>query len=127
MLPIIVTAAILRQGDTVLITRRPPQSKHGGLWEFPGGKLDPNETPQEGLRRELREELGIDSEVGDIFEVVYFRYPQVPVLILAYECRHLAGAIQNIEVSEHRWVPVADLQRYDILPADAPIIARLQR
>ena len=127
MLPIIVTAAVLRQGETVLITRRPPQSKHGGLWEFPGGKLDPNETPQEGLRRELREELGIDSEIGDIFEVVYFRYPQVPVLILAYECRHLAGAIRNIEVSEHRWVPVADLHRYDILPADAPIIAHLQR
>ena len=127
MLPIIVTAAILREGDTVLITRRPLQSKHGGLWEFPGGKLDPNETPQEGLRRELREELGIDSEVGDIFEVVYFRYPQTPVLILAYECRHLDGAIQDIEVSEHRWVPVAELHRYDILPADAPIIAKLQR
>jgi len=126
MLPIIVTAAILRDEDTVLITRRPDTSRHGGMWEFPGGKLDPNETPQEGLRRELREELGIDAEVGDIFEVVYFRYPQAPVLILAYECRHLAGAIRDLEVAEHRWVPVAELHRYDLLPADAPIVTRLQ-
>ncbi len=127
MLPIIVTAAILRHKDTVLITRRLEASRHGGLWEFPGGKLDPNETPQEGLRRELREEIGIDSEIGDIFEVVYYRYPQGPVLVLAYECRHVGGAIRNIEVSEHRWVLPAELDQYELLPADAPIVARLMR
>jgi len=127
MLPIIVTAAILRQADLILITRRPETSRHGGLWEFPGGKLDPNETPQEGLRRELREEIGIDTEVGDIFEVVYYRYPQGAVLVLAYECRHVSGVIRNIEVSEHRWVLPAELDQYELLPADAPIVARLMR
>lgn len=127
MLPTIVTAAILRHRDTVLITRRPETSRHGGLWEFPGGKLDPNESPRECLRRELREELGIDSEVGEIFEVVYFRYPQGPVLVLAFECRHLGGDIRDIEVAEHRWVLPAELDRYDLLPADAPIVARLRR
>jgi len=127
MLPTIVTAAILRQADLILITRRLETSRHGGLWEFPGGKLDPNETPQEGLRRELREEIGIDSEIGDIFEVVYYRYPHAPILVLAYECRQVGGVIRNIEVSEHRWVLPAELDQYDLLPADAPIVARLMR
>jgi len=127
MLPIIVTAAILRRDRSVLITKRPESSRHGGMWEFPGGKLDPNESPQEGLRRELMEELGIDSEVGDIFETVYFRYPQGTVLILVYECRHLSGDIRNLEVAEHHWVPITELDRFDLLPADAPIVAKLLR
>ena len=127
MLPVIVTAAIIRRDNCVLITKRPETSRHGGMWEFPGGKLDPNESPQEGLRRELHEELGIDSEVGNIFETIYFRYPQGTVLILAYECRHRHGAIRNLEVDEHRWVPVKDLGQYNLLPADAPIVDKLIR
>ncbi|MEJ2202246.1 MAG: 8-oxo-dGTP diphosphatase MutT [Desulfuromonadaceae bacterium] len=125
MLPIIVTAAVIRQEDGVLITKRPENSRHGGRWEFPGGKLDPGESPQDGLRRELREELGIEIEVGNILEVVYHRYPQATVLILAYNCKHLRGEIRNLEVAEHRWVTTSDLQRYALLEADAPIVARL--
>jgi 8-oxo-dGTP diphosphatase len=125
MLPVIVTAAIIRRNHCVLITKRPETSRHGGMWEFPGGKLDPNESPQEGLRRELLEELGIDSEIGDIFETIYFRYPQGTVLILAYECHHLHGTIQNLEVTDHRWVPINELVQYNLLPADAPIVAKL--
>jgi 8-oxo-dGTP diphosphatase len=125
MLPIIVTAAVIRRDDSVLITKRLETSRHGGLWEFPGGKLDPNESPQEGLRREIREELDIDIEVETILEVVYYRYPQGTVLILAYNCKHLSGEIRNLEVAEHRWVPTTMLGEYPLLPADDPIVARI--
>lgn len=125
MLPIIVTAAVIHRDDEILISKRLATSKHGGMWEFPGGKLDPNESPQEGLRREIREELGIDIEVGSILEVVYYRYPQATVLILAYNCRHMGGVIQNLEVAEHRWVTAPELADYPLLAADAPIVARI--
>ena len=126
MLPLIVTAAILRQGDTVLLTRRPEGTRHAGQWEFPGGKLDAGESPEEGLQREILEELGLRIRVGSIFEVVYYRYDWGPVLILAYTCHRQEGIIRNLEVAEHRWVPVTELSGYAILPADEPIIARLQ-
>lgn len=126
MLPLIVTAAVIRKGDAILITRRPDGSRHGGMWEFPGGKLDGNESPQECLKREILEELGLTVVVGPIFEVAYHRYEWGPVLILAFECLPQCGSIRNIEVAEHRWVAPGDLHLYDILPADRPIIDKLR-
>jgi len=126
MFPLIVTAAIIRKNETVLLTLRPETSRHGGMWEFPGGKLTPNESPRECLHREILEELGIEVAVGNIFDVVYFRYPQGPVLILAFECQHQTGTIRNLEVAEHRWVALNDLTNYAILPADLPIIEKLR-
>ncbi len=125
MLPLIVTAAIIRQQDTVLLTRRPQHTRHGGLWEFPGGKLDPDESPEEGLRREIREEIAIEIEVGKVYDVVYFRYDRGPVLVLAYECLPLSGDIRHIEVDDHQWVPLHKLKDFDILPADRSIIEKL--
>lgn len=127
MLPLLVTAAILKQDDQILLTRRPEGTRHAGLWEFPGGKLDAEESPQEGLQRELREELGIEVHVGEVFDVVYYRYDWGAVLLLAYHCQRLSGEIRNLEVAEHRWVAPADLGAYPILPADMPLIQRLQR
>ncbi len=123
--PLIVTAAVIRRGDTVLITRRPFESRHGGMWEFPGGKLDPDESPREGLKREIREELGVEIMVGAIFEVVYHRYERGPVLILAFACEITSGEIRHLEVADHRWAPLSALSSFDILSADGPIIARL--
>ena len=125
MLPLIVTAAVIRDGDAVLITRRPQESRHGGMWEFPGGKLDAEESPQECLRREIIEELGLEVAVGSIFEIAYHRYEWGPVLILAFECRPLKGEIRHIGISDHRWVSPEEMPLYDILPADRPIIAKL--
>jgi len=125
MLPLIVTAAVIRDGDAILITRRPQESRHGGMWEFPGGKLDAGESPQECLRREILEELGLEVAVESIFEIAYHRYEWGPVLILAFECRLLGGEIRHIGVSDHHWVSPEEMSRYDILPADRPIIAKL--
>jgi 8-oxo-dGTP diphosphatase len=125
MLPLIVTAAIIRDGNAVLITRRPQESRHGGMWEFPGGKLDAGESPQECLSREILEELGLEVAVESIFEIAYHRYEWGPVLILAFECRVLNGEIRHIGISDHRWVSPEEMRLYDILPGDRPIIAKL--
>jgi len=126
-MPLLVTAAVIFDGDKVLITRRPDGSRHAGLWEFPGGKLESGESPEEALRREISEELNAEIEVVEIFEVVFYRYDWGPVLILAYYCQLLTPTIHNIGVAEHRWVHPQDLSGFPILPADQPILSRLNR
>lgn len=125
MQPLIVTAAILRDNDRILITRRPDGKPYAGMWEFPGGKLQKNESPEQGLHREIREELGISIRISSLFNVVYHLYDWGPILILAYECLSCGGQIQNIEIAEHRWICPADLDLFPFLPADRPIIEKL--
>lgn len=127
MQPLVVTAAVIRNGDSVLITRRPEGKPHAGMWEFPGGKLDGNESPRDCLRREILEELDLEVAVGDILEAAYYRYDWGPVLILAFECRPLAGQIRNLQVAEHRWVALEELSSFALLPADYPIVETLLR
>ncbi len=123
--PLLVTAAVILDGDRVLITRRPDNKRHAGLWEFPGGKVEPGEGPEEALYREIQEELDAEVQVAGIFEVVFYRYDWGPVLILAYHCRLLTNNLRNIGVAEHRWVHPCELAEFSILPADQPIINRL--
>lgn len=125
MPPLIVTAAVIRKNEHILITRRPDGSAHAGLWEFPGGKLHDDETPEQGLAREIREELGLEIEVGEIFKVVHHGYDWGAVLLLTYLCRPLPGKIENLQVAEHRWVAPAELPQFPFLAADGPIIAKL--
>ena len=127
MQPLIVTAAVIRNDGSVLITRRPEGKPHAGMWEFPGGKLDGNESPRDCLRREILEELDLEVVVGDILEAAYYRYDWGPVLILAFECRPLVGEIRNLQVAEHRWVALEELSSFALLPADYPIIETLLR
>ena len=126
MKPLIVTAALVRHADRILITRRPEGKAHGGKWEFPGGKLEDDESPQDCLKRELHEELALQVEVGDIFTVVYHRYPRGPILLLVYNCRPLSLEMADIEVSAHAWVTPGELSGYEFPEADDAIVARLQ-
>ena len=124
-MPLLVTAAVILEDEKVLLTRRPDDKIHGGLWEFPGGKVDPGESPEEALCREIREELDAKIQVTGIFEVVFYRYDWGPVLILAYSCQLITNDLRDIGVAEHRWVHPRNLKEFSILPADQPIIARL--
>ncbi|MBW6511622.1 MAG: (deoxy)nucleoside triphosphate pyrophosphohydrolase [Desulfuromonadaceae bacterium] len=126
MPPLIVIAAVLHHRDTVLITQRRPACRLAGKWEFPGGKLEDDESPQDGLKREIREELGIEITVGEIFAVSYHRYDWGTALILAYTCQPLSLAIKNLEVADHRWVTPAAIDAFEMLPADEPIVRKLQ-
>ncbi len=106
-MPLLVTAAVIFEKENVLITRRPMDKVHAGLWEFPGGKVDPGESPEEALCREIREELDVEIRVKGIFEVAFYRYDWGPVLILAYSCQLLTADLCHVGVADHRWDPSA--------------------
>jgi mutator protein MutT len=101
------------------------KSSQGLLWEFPGGKLEERETPREALRRELKEELDIDVEVGTIFETVYYPYPESPILLLAYHCRIVKGVLKPLGCRDLRWVNLRELKELVMPPADDPIRGHL--
>lgn len=125
MQPLIVTAAIICRDGEILITRRPEGKRQGGLWEFPGGKLEGGESPADCLCREIREELDLAIRVEAIFDVVHHRYDWGAILLLAYRCTPLSTTIRNLQVAEHRWVGPAALGGFPFLAADEPLIAKL--
>ncbi len=121
-----VVAAVIERGGLILITRRPQGSHLAGLWEFPGGKRQAGETPEQALQREIAEELGAAVTVGEMFETVEWSYPDNRVRLLFYRCA-IDGEPRPLEGQEMAWVAPADLGRYPFPPADATLIARLSR
>ncbi len=124
-LPLAVCAAVIEHQGKILLTKRPADKQQGGFWEFPGGKIDPGESPHYSLIRELREELDIEIEVGPVLETVYHHYDWGSVLIIAYLCEWLSGEIKHLEVADHAWVEPSSFVDYKILPADQPILDKL--
>ena len=124
--PVHVVAAVVERDARYLITRRLEGTHLGGLWEFPGGKLLPGEKPEDGLRRELREELGVDAVGGDLIQTVDWTYPEKSVRLLFFRCS-IAGEPTPLQGQEIRWVAAADLPTYSFPEADATLITRLSR
>ena len=127
MFPLLVTAAIIDNDGKLLLTRRRGDVPYPMLWEFPGGKVEPDEDPGDGVVREIREELAIEVAVTGIYDVIYYRYPELTVLVLAYRCKWVSGEIRDVEVSEHRWVAPWDLDKLELLPADISLAEKLCR
>ena len=123
---VLVAAAVIKRDGQILLTRRQDRGHLAGFWEFPGGKLEPGESPEVALVRECREECGIEIEVLDIVEVTFHRYPRKDVLLLFYDCRLLSGEVQHLQVADHAWVTAAELDRYELPPPDARLIAKLK-
>src|SRR5687768_10229135 len=121
----LVVAALLERSGKVLIAQRLPGVHLAGLWEFPGGKLEPGESPEECLARELHEELGLDIRVGEIFTAVFHRYEEFDLLMLVY--RADAGSVEPRALACAQWLWVApdELGDYAMPPADEPIVAKL--
>ena len=122
----VVGAVIQNEAGEVLCARRAPGAAQGGLWEFPGGKIEPGERPEEALRREIREELGCDIAVGEPVAEATHRYPEIVVRLTTFRARLVAGRPASREHAELRWVPASDLDRLDWAPADLPTVARLR-
>jgi A/G-specific adenine glycosylase len=120
-------AVIWNDRQQILIDRRPDEGLLGGLWEFPGGKLEAGESYQDCVRREIREELAIDVEVGDHLITVTHAYSHFKVSLHVYHCRHVAGDPQPLESQEIRWVTLDELDQFPFPKANSKIIAALRQ
>ena len=129
-LPIILVSAVaLVDADgRVLLARRPPGKSMAGLWEFPGGKVEPGETPEAALIRELKEELGIDTKESCLapFTFASHAYEKFHLLMPLYVCRRWTGTVTAHEGQELAWARPARLGDYEMPPADKPLVAMLR-
>ena len=121
-----VVAAIIRREGQILITRRPDNVHLAGLWEFPGGKVEPDESLQTALTREIREELGVEIEVLDERFQIQHDYPTRSVELHFFEARILSGEPKPLDVAAIRWVSPSDLDQFDFPEADRELISLLK-
>ncbi|HPT83746.1 MAG TPA: (deoxy)nucleoside triphosphate pyrophosphohydrolase [Limnochordia bacterium] len=124
-MPLPVIAAIIQRGDEVLLCQRKGGAL-SGKWEFPGGKLENGETPEQCLVREIEEELGIQIEVEQIYQAVHAHYDHGDFLIVAYLAKQVGGEVTLRVHSAYAWVPVAQLDEYDLAEANVPIAKSLK-
>lgn len=113
-----MVAALMVRDGKILIARRPVGRHMGGKWEFPGGKLEKGESPEAALERELREELGVETQTGRIVRAVSFSYPEKDVLLLFYLSRLISGEPSPIDEAEVCWAEPGELTRFDLAPVD---------
>ncbi len=126
---LLVSACALVDIDgRVLIAKRPEGRSLAGLWEFPGGKIEENETPEEALIRELKEELDIDVSISCLAPLTFasHRYEDFHLLMPLYACRQWKGTVRPTEGQELAWVRPVRLSDYEMPPADEPLRAMLR-
>jgi 8-oxo-dGTP diphosphatase len=123
---ITVVAAVIEREERFLVTRRPTGVHLAGLWEFPGGKIDPDESHHAALKREIREELDADVEVGQLTFATTHAYPDRTITLYFYRCA-LLGSPHPLLGQEMRWVARPELPLLGFPPADAQLIERLTK
>ncbi len=122
-----VVAAVIEKDGKVLIGKR-IRSFMGHPWEFPGGKIEPGETPEECLKREIREELGVEIQVTGLICTAWHIYDcQTSIELLAYGAVHLSDEFTLVDHEEIRWVPVRDLNLYSFPEADYAVLQHLMK
>ena len=121
----VAIALVWRQG-CLLITRRPKETHLGGLWEFPGGKCQPGESPEACAEREVLEEVGVGCRATGRRAALQFTYPERTVRLYPIDCDYQGGGPRPIQVTEWAWVRPADLDAYEFPPANAGLIRELR-
>ena len=125
---LVVAAALIDKDGRVLLAQRPPNKSMAGLWEFPGGKVEDGENPEDALIRELNEELGIDTW-GSCLAPLSFAshsYEDFHLLMPLFACRKWIGTPMAMEGQVLKWVSKSDLKNYAMPPADIPLIAAIR-
>lgn len=122
-----VTASIISRDNKVLIAQRPANDKLAGKWEFPGGKIEPGETPEECLKREIREEFDVEIEVLEYFGQSIYTYDSGQIKLMAYLCKWISGDFTLKVHSRIRWVGYDELDLFDYAPADIPLAEELNQ
>jgi len=128
---LVVVGGLIRDGDRILLAQRPPGGSFGGYWEFPGGKVESGESPQEALARELHEELGVEVAVHQLIARVQHPYPAFHIDFSVYECVVLTGTPACIGVHALAWPTLRadrdDTPEFALPPADIPVLHALRR
>ncbi len=122
-----VAAAIMTDSGRVFIAKRKPPGRMPGMWEFPGGKIEKGETPQQCLKRELYEEFGIDVIVGRHIDTSIYPYDFYTVELMAYRTRFVSGDIKLNAHADMAWVEPENLGGYEFAPADIPFVDLIRR
>ena len=120
-----VVAAIIKQDNKIFATQR-GYGNYKDWWEFPGGKMEAGETPEEALVREIREELATEIRVDDYFMTVQYDYPEFHLSMDCFWCSVVSGELTLLEHEAAKWLPVNDLRQVKWLPADIEIIERIE-
>jgi 8-oxo-dGTP diphosphatase len=120
-----VVAALIREGGKILLSQRRPDQSFPGCWEFPGGKVEPGESPRAALAREIDEELGCGVTVGALFEEVDHRYDAFDLKMMVFDCAVTTGAPTARQVAAVAWFAPKDIPSLELPPADYPLASRL--
>jgi len=122
-----VVAAVIARGEKVLVTRRRDDAERGGLWEFPGGKVEPGESEPDALRREIREELACEVEVGPLVARHRHGYPDLEVELAFYRCDLSGeGEPRAVGVAAMVWAAAGTLASYPFCEADLPVLGAIE-
>jgi 8-oxo-dGTP diphosphatase len=124
-MPTPVVCAVISKDNLFLACRRDRRKTQGGLWEFPGGKVHSDESPQDALKREIDEELGVQIEVGDFVAKTTYAYDHGSIELTAYRCAIVSGILKPTEHEEIRWVTLAEAAPLEWAPADVPILEKI--
>jgi len=121
-----VVTGIIQREDKVLLGRRPEGGSLPGVWEFPGGKVERNESPEDALQRELNEELGIDAKIGQLlFSITHFYAKDVGILLLFYKVSYWKGEPKTQQHTELKWVKLNELSNIDFPEANKKVLPRI--
>lgn len=120
-----VAAAVIRSGDKIFATARGYGEFKGG-WEFPGGKIESGETPQEALKREIMEELETEISVGELIDTIEYDYPEFHLSMDCFWCEILSGNLVLKEAEDARWLAADELDSVAWLPADVTLIEKIK-
>jgi len=119
-----VVAGFIEKDGKVLVVKRPAKKKRGGLWEFPGGKVENGESLQEALKRELKEELGVETWVGEVLAKTTYVYPEEEIELYLLSAK-IKDEVCLLEPSEVRWVELKELENLTLCPADKVLLEKL--
>ena len=122
-----VVGALIEHNGKILVSKRKDDDLFGGLWEFPGGKVEENEDKKEALKRELMEEIGVEAEVGDLVDIFEDEKSDMKIYVYLYRCSILSGTPRCIECQNIEWATVDEINALDLAPADRKIAQYLQK
>ncbi|PFJ96341.1 8-oxo-dGTP diphosphatase MutT [Priestia megaterium] len=122
-----VVAAIIKDKNRLLIAKRHSKDPLAGKWEFPGGKIEPDETPEECLVREIREELRVEVEIGSFYDDNVYGSKDQAIHLLFYWAEIINGEVIPIVHDDVKWITINELANFNFVPADIPIVKRLKK